>query len=155
MTGPVISGLIFSALIIFLCLFRPEAGRIFLGFFFILMGLGVNLSFIISQPYFVYEYGMSAWLPLYRTLTESIIGMNPVLFGVLLIIFEVSVGLMLLGKGKWTKAGILLASLFILILIPIYLSQIAWALNIPVLLMLLKRDFDRNVFEVIKRKKSA
>ena len=152
MIGPIITGLVFSGLIILLSIFKPEGCRIFLGFFFIVMGLGVNLSFVITQPFFVYEYGMGAWLPLFRSLTESIIGLNPVLFGVLLIIFEVLVGVALLGKNNWVNLGILFASAFILFLIPLYYSQIAWSFSVVGVLLLLRKKYENNVLEIFKTK---
>lgn len=152
MAGPIITGLVFSALIILLSLYKPEICRIFLGFFFICMGLGVNLPFVVTRPFFVYEYGMGAWLPLFRTLTESIIGLNPQLFGVFLILFEVFVGLALLGKNRWVSMGIFLASLFILLLIPLYYSQIAWAVSIAGILLLLRKKYENNVLEMIRLK---
>jgi len=152
MIGPIISGLVFSTLIIILSVFKPNACRIFLGFFFLAMGLGVNLYFVINQPYFVFEYGMGAWLPLYRALTESIIGLNPVLFGVLLIIFEVLVGLALLGKKNRVSLGIFSASLFILLLIPLYYSQIAWSFSVVGILFLLRNKYENNVLEMIRAK---
>ena len=42
---------------------------------------------------FVFDYGHGAWLPLYRTLTERIITLNPGVFGILLILFEVAMEL--------------------------------------------------------------
>lgn len=150
MLGPILTGIIFSAIVILLCIFKPEAGRCFLGFFFLLMALGINIPYIITQPYFVYQYGMSSQFPLYRDLTESIIGLNPILFGVLLIVFEVTVGLSLLGRRNWVKAGLLLSSLFILLLVPIQYPQIAWALCVPVVLKRMKREYERNVIELIR-----
>lgn len=156
MIGPVVSGLIFSSVIIILSIFKPDVCRFFLGFFFIVMGLGVNLTFVITQPYFVYQYGMSAWVPLFRDLTESVIGLNPVLFGVLLIIFEVLTGLVLLGKGFRPYLGIISASVFILMLVPLYYSQIAWASCVPGILLLLRKKYEKNIIEIIsdKRKKN-
>jgi len=152
MIGPIITGLVFSALVILLSVFRPNTSRIFLGFFIMAMGLGVNLAFVITQPYFVFEYGMGAWLPLFRNLTESIIGLNPKLFGVFLVIFEVLIGFSLLAKGIWVKVGIIGISLFILMLVPLYYSQIAWAISLIGILYLLKNQYDQSILDIIKAK---
>lgn len=150
MIGPIITGLVFSAMVILLSIFKPEGCRILLGFFFIIMGLGVNLTFFLTQPYYVYEYGMGAWMPFIRGLTESIIGLNPVLFGVLLIVFEVLVGLSLLASKNWVSLGIFMASLFILILIPLYYSQIAWAVSVVGVLLLLRNKYEKTFVDLIR-----
>lgn len=150
--GPIITGLIFSAVIIFLSIYKPEGCRIVLGFLFIFMGLGVNLNFIITQPYFVYEFGMGAWVPVFRILTESIVGLNPVLCGVLLILFEVLIGFALLGSKHWVSLGIYLASFFILILIPLYYSQIAWAVSVVGVLLLLRKKYEVNFLDLFRSK---
>ncbi|MBI9097531.1 MAG: hypothetical protein JEY91_03585 [Spirochaetaceae bacterium] len=152
MIGPIISGLVFSAVIIILSIYRTNACRIFLGLFFIVMALGVNLPFVVTQPYFVYEYGMGAWFSYYRVLTESIIGLNPKLFGVILISFELVTGLLLLGKDSRVKIGIFLSSGFILILVPLYYSQIAWAISIPGILLLLRKNYRQNMVEILSVK---
>ncbi len=150
MIGPLMPGLVFSAVIIILSIYKPEECRILLGFFFIFLGLGVNLTSFLSQPYFVYENGMEAWLPLFRVLTESIIGLNPVLFGVFLIIFEVLIGLALLGSKTWVSLGIYLAAFFILILIPVYYSQMAWAVSVIGVLLLLRKKYEVNFVDLIR-----
>lgn len=155
MIGPVLTGLVFSAAVILLSLYKPEFSRIFMGFFFLLMGGGVNLPFIITQPYFVYQYGMTSRFFLYRNLTESVIGLNPVLFGVLLIVFEISVGILLLSRKGGVRAGLVLASLFILILVPVQSPQAAWAVSVPALLYLLKRDFPASFPEMLKERREG
>jgi hypothetical protein len=66
MVGPIVAGAVYSVLVIALSFLKPNAARIFLGIFFLATGLGVNLSFLLTQPSFVYDYGKNAWLPLYR-----------------------------------------------------------------------------------------
>ena len=99
MISQIIVGIAYSLLVILLCFLKPNGGRIFLGFFFIVMGMGVNLTFVLVSPNFVADYGMNAWFPLYRTLTKLIIAPYPVAFGILLIVFEVGMGILLLSKG--------------------------------------------------------
>ncbi len=142
MAGPIITGLAFSATVIFLSFWRPNTGRIVLGFFFIVMGLGINLTFVLTNPNFIAEYGSSAWLPLYRILTERIIAVNPLLFGILLIIFEIIMGCFLLSKGIWVKLGLIGTMIFVLMLVPIALEQIVWAAVIVANIYLLTKNFD-------------
>ena len=58
------------------------------------MGLGVNFSFLLTQPSFVYTYGKNAWFPLYRTLSDYILAPAPMVFGILLIVFEIAMGIL-------------------------------------------------------------
>jgi hypothetical protein len=89
------------------------------------MGIGVNVAFLLTQPSFVADYGREAWLPFYRTLTESVIAPQPRVFGILLILFEVVMGLFLLSSGVGVKLGLIGSMIFVLALIPLYVSQIA------------------------------
>ncbi len=107
MIGPIIAGIVFSLLVIVLSFVKPNAGRIFLGIFFVAMGLGVNIAFLLTDPIYIVTYGRGAWLPLYRTLTESIITFNPSLFAILLIVFEVAMGLLMLSRGAGVKVGLI------------------------------------------------
>lgn len=155
MTGPIISGIVFSLLVITLALWKPNGARIFLGFFFIAMGIGVNVPFVLMQPNFVLNYGQGAWLPLYRTLSDSIIAINPAAFGILLIIFEVLMGFLLLNKGTKVKIGLVGISLFVIMLTPLYISQIAWAGAVIGFGYLLTQDFDKNLSEMIQDRRKG
>ena len=159
MGGPILVGVVFSLVVILLSFIRPNAGRIFLGFFFIAMGIGVNLGFILTQPTFVYDYGVEAWLPLYRTLTESVIGLSPIGFAIFLIIFEVTMGIFLLSKKTLVKIGLIGTMAFVLVLMPITPEQFAWAGPVAANIYLLTKTFDRDVITMIGdragRKKSG
>jgi hypothetical protein len=41
---------VFSMLVLLLCLVRPGAGRIFLGIFFLVMAVGVNVVLVLVAP---------------------------------------------------------------------------------------------------------
>lgn len=142
MVGPIVVGVVYSLFVIVLSLLRPNAGRIFLGIFFIAMAIGVNVTFLLTQPDFVLNYGREAWLPLYRTLTESVIALSPTAFGILLILFEVAMGLFLLSKGVWVKVGLIGTMMFVLALVPIHIAQIAWAGSVVANVYLLTKSFD-------------
>jgi len=154
MTGPVIVGIIYSVTVIILCFLKPTAGRIFLGIFFIIMGLGVNLTFLLTNPTFVFDYGKEAWLSLYQFLTKTIIGLNPPLFGIFLILFEVTTGLFILAKKYLVKIGLIGTMVFVLLLVPTHPEQIVWAISIAGNIFLLTRNFDISLIDmIIKRLK--
>ena len=149
MAGPIVVGVVYSLFVIVLSLLKPNAGRIFLGFFFVAMGIGVNVAFLLTQPSFVSDYGREAWLPLYRTLTESVIAPQPRIFGILLILFEVAMGLFLLSSGAWVKVGLIGTMIFVLALVPIHVAQIAWAGSVVANVYLLTKSFDTGVVKMI------
>jgi hypothetical protein len=113
------------------------------------MGIGVNVTFLLTQPSFVFDYGREAWLPLYRTLTESIIAPQPRIFGILLILFEVTMGLFLLGRRAWVRVGLIGTMIFVLVLVPINIAQIAWAGSVIANVYLLTKSFDAGVVKMI------
>ncbi len=149
MAGPIVVGAVYSLFVIVLSLLKPNAGRIFLGFFFVAMGVGVNVAFLLTQPSFVADYGREAWLPLYRTLTETIIAPRPRIFGILLILFEVAMGLLLLSRGAWVKVGLIGTMIFVLALVPIYVTQIVWAVSMAANVYLLTKNFDTGLVKMI------
>ncbi|MBB6479616.1 hypothetical protein [Spirochaeta isovalerica] len=155
MTGPILSGLLFSLSVILLSFFKPGSCRVFIGFFFIISGAVVNLTLIIIRPFFVYQYGMTARLELYRDFTERVIGVNPILFGVLLILFELTVGMMILGKKRWVTGGLLLASLFMVILIPLQAYRFAWALSVPSLLFLMRGNYGKSLIDMVRERREG
>jgi len=154
MAGPVVAGILFSMLVVVLSVLRPNAGRLFLGIFFVLMGIGVNLTFVLTQPDFVYEYGQGSWLPLYRTLTERVIGLSPTVFGIALIVFEVLMGVLLLSRGTWVKVGLVGTAVFVLALVPIHPQQIAWIGPAVANVYLLTRSFDADVLTMIRTRRA-
>jgi hypothetical protein len=147
--GPIVVGAVYSLFVIVLSLLKPNAGRIFLGFFFVAMGVGVNVAFLLTQPSFVADYGREAWLPLYRTLTETIIAPRPRIFGILLILFEVAMGLFLLSRGIWVKVGLIGTMIFVLALVPIHVTQIVWAVSVAANVYLLTKNFDTGFVKMI------
>jgi hypothetical protein len=78
---------VFVLAVVILCFIKPNAGRIFLGFFFLVMAIGVNGSFTFTNPQAYVEYASGALFPLYQELALSIVKLNPVLFGMPLMVF--------------------------------------------------------------------
>ena len=50
MLTPILVSSIFVLAVVVLCFAKPNAGRIFLGIFFLVMALGVNGSFTFGNP---------------------------------------------------------------------------------------------------------
>ena len=92
---PIVVSSVFVVAVVILCLIKPNAGRIFLGLFFLSMALGVNGFFTFTNPQGYVDYADGALIPLYRDLALTIIELSPVGFGLLLMAFEITMGLLI------------------------------------------------------------
>jgi len=148
---------VFVLAVVAFCFIKPNAARIFLGFFYLAMALGVNGSFTFGNPQQYVVYAESALIPLYRDIFVAIISISPFLFGLLLMVFEISMGALLLHKGKFVKLGLLGTMLFLAGMAPLDWLQLPWLGLIVGEIYLFRQDFDRSFLEMIwpKAKKSA
>jgi hypothetical protein len=135
-----------------LCFARPNAGRIFLGFFFLVMALGVNGSFTFGNPQAYLDYAGGALIPLYSKVAVAVISISPVAFGILLMIFEISMGVLMLHKHKSVKIGLAGTILFLAGMAPLSWLQVPWLGLIVAEAYLFRHEFDRSVLEMIAAK---
>jgi len=56
MLTPYVVSTVFVLAVVVLCFARPNAGRIFLGLFFMAMGIGVHGEIILTNPQGVYGF---------------------------------------------------------------------------------------------------
>jgi len=147
--SPFLISSIFVLAVVILCFAKPNAGRIFLGFFFLIMALGVNGSFTFGNPQAYLDYANGALIPIYRTLTVSIISLSPFLFGLLVMAFEISMTVLLLNKGKFVKLGLLGTMLFLAGMAPLDWLQLPWLGLIVGEIYLFRQDFDRSFLDMI------
>ena len=152
MLTPIIVSSVFVLAIIILCLTKPNAGRIFLGIFFLVMALGVNGSFTFTNPQAYVDYASGALIPLYRNIALTVVELNPVLFGLLLMTFEISMGLLLLYKGKSVKIGLIGTMVFLISISPLSLLQLPWLGLLIGQAYLLTKEFDSSFWEIIQSK---
>ena len=157
MSTPMLVSIVFVLLVVSFCFIKPNAARIFLGFFYLAMALGVNGSFTFGNPQQYVVYAESALIPLYRDIFVAIISLSPFLFGLLLMAFEISMATLLLHKGKFVKLGLLGTMLFLAGMAPLDWLQLPWLGLIVGEIYLFRQDFDRSFLEMIwpKAKKSA
>lgn len=149
---PMIVSSVFVLFVIALCLMKPNAGRIFLGLFFLLMALGVNGSFTFTNPQAYLDYAKGALIPLYRDLAVSVVGLNPILFGLLLMSFEIVMGLLILHKHKSVKIGLIGTIFFLIGIAPLSIVQIPWLGLIIGEVYLLTKEFDTTFLETLQSK---
>ena len=95
---------VFSLLVLILCLVRPNAGHIFVGIFFMVMAIGVNVVLVFVAPDQFVALGTNETLvPLYWWFFEDVVALVPPLFGLLAAAYEVTIALMMLSKGEYAK----------------------------------------------------
>ncbi|WP_291352797.1 hypothetical protein [Desulfosporosinus sp.] len=149
MFGPIVTGILFSLIMIGISLKKPNAARIILGIFFLIMAIGVNGSITLLNPHLYVDYGQDALISLYRELCLNIISINPSIFGLLLVIYETTIGLLMLHKGISVKVGMVGAILFLIAISPVSLIQIPWLGLAISPAYLLTKHFDTALWEVI------
>ena len=111
---------VFVALMTTACFWRPRAMRVVVGVFFVLMGLGVHGAFIATRPEGYVDFARQALLPSYADLAEAVVvGLSPVVFGILMLVFEVTLGVLMLSRGKRVHAGLLLGTGFLVAITPL------------------------------------
>lgn len=149
MDAPMIISILFVLAVVILCFVKPNAGRIFLGFFFLVMALGVNGSFTFGNPQAYLDYVSGALIPFYRRLAVDVIQISPVIFGLLLMVFEICMGLLLLHKKQAVKVGLIGTMLFIIGIAPLSWLQIPWLGLLVAQGFLYTKEFDRSVLEKV------
>ena len=149
---PIIVSSVFVLAVVILCLVKPNAGRIFLGLFFLVMAIGVNGSFTFTNPQGYVEYASGALIPLYRDIALAVVEWNPVLFGLLLMAFEIAMASLLLHKRRAVKAGLVGTMVFVAGIAPLSIMQIPWLGLIIGQAYLLTKDFDTTFLETIRYK---
>ena len=149
---PLIIRSIFVLAIVLLCLFKPNASRIFLGFFFLIMAIGVNGSFTFGNPQAYIDYASGALVPFYRDLALYVVKIYPTIFGVLLIAYEIAMGLLLIHKQRTVKIGLTDTMLFLIGITPLSILHIPWLELIIGEAYLLKKNFNTTFLEMVSAK---
>ena len=137
---------VFSLLVLLLCLVRPGAGRIFLGIFFLVMAIGVNVVLVLISPDLFVGLGTNdALIPLYRWFFENVVAVAPPLFGLL-----VAIALLMLSKGRYVKWGLIGGIIFLIAITPLGV----WTLANPILAVatayLLTKEYERSLPEMLR-----
>jgi hypothetical protein len=149
---PIIVSSVFILAVVILCLTKPNAGRIFLGLFFLVMAIGVNGTFTFTNPQAYVDYASESLIPLYRDIALTVVELNPVLFGLLLMAFEIAMGLLLLHKQKSVRIGLIGTIVFLIGIAPLSFVQIPWLGLIIGEAYLLTKEFDTTFLETIRSK---
>ena len=138
----------FALILVLLDFYKPQISRMILGLFFLAMALIVNLPMALSTPEIFVEAGKHALLPFYQWFFTVIIAWNPPLFVFPLILFEITVGVLILSKQRSTRIGLILGALFCLFLTPIGIEEITSPLLGLAIILLLRQDFHNSLLEI-------
>lgn len=149
---PIIVSSVFILGVVILCLTKPNAGRVFLGLFFLVMAIGVNGSFTFTNPHAYVDYASEALIPFYRDIALTVVELNPVVFGLAVMAFEIAMGLLLLHKGRSVKTGLIGTMLFLIGIAPLSIIQLPWLGLIIGQAYLLTKEFDATFLEMIQLK---
>ena len=153
MLVPMLVSSVFVLFVVGLCFIKPNAGRIFLGIFFLVMALGVNGSFTFGNPQAYLDYAEGALIPFYRDLAVGVINLfTPVIFGLLLMTFEIAMGLLLLHKQKSVKIGLIGTIIFLIGIAPLSIVQLPWLGLIIGQVYLLRKEFDVAFIDLLRSK---
>lgn len=103
MLTPFTIWLAFVLLVFTFCWLKPDAGRMFLCFFFLAMAIGINIVTVLVAPASYIEMGRNALLPFYRWVFLNFITLNPPSFVLPIAAFQIAIGLMMLGRQNNDK----------------------------------------------------
>jgi hypothetical protein len=142
--------LVFYLFVLVLCLIRPAAGRVFVGVFFLVMAVGVNVVISLFSPDLFVGLGANApLLTPYRWFFENVVASTPLLFGLLAATYEITIGSMMLYKDRYVKWGLIGGIVFLVGITPLGV----WTLVNPVLALalavLLSQEYGRSLPEMV------
>lgn len=87
-----------------------------------LLGWMSHVYLVFTAPQDYQSFGATALIPAYRIFWQNFIMPHITFFALLLVGFEIVVGLLLINKGKWVKIGLVFSLLFNLFLIQMGLA---------------------------------
>ena len=145
-----ITSAVFSSLVLVLCLLRPSAGRIFLGTFFLVMAIGVNVVLAFVAPdQFVALGTEEPLVPLYLWFFENVVALAPPVFGLLAAAYEITIALMMLSKGRYAKWGLIGGIVFLIGITPLGVWTLANPIMALAMALLLRKEYDRSLPEML------
>lgn len=139
----------FVAFVVGLCLLRPNAGRIFLGIFYLIMATGVNTVLAFTDPKSVVLMGEGSMLEIYRAFFTKVVATAPVLFILAIVLFQLTMGFLILNKHKKVKTGFIGTIIFLILITPFGTIQLPWLGIALIQIYLLRIDFNKSFAEIL------
>jgi hypothetical protein len=140
----------FVAAVLALTWWKPTAARLFSGIFFLIMAVGVHIVLVITAPAYYLGWGDSALFAPYRWLFANVVAWNPLLFGLAAAAFEITVGLLMLAKGRWAQLGLIVGGLFLLAIAPLGIDTLPNALYALGLFYLATQPLEKSLWDMIQ-----
>lgn len=150
MDQKIIWSIVFVLIVMILCYVRPNIGRIFLGIFYLIMAIGINIVNAITNPQATVQMGEASLLGFYRTIFSEVVSKAPSLFILAIALFEIIMGLLILNKNQWVKYGLIGTTIFLIMITPFGYIQIPWLGIALIQVYLLRKDFDKTFVEIIR-----
>ena len=109
----------FCLLIAVACFWRPRPMRAVVGAFFAIMGLAIHGGIIFTNPETYVIFAREAVIPIYRDVALAVVQLSPLVFGLVMLVFEVVVAGLILSRGRAVKLGLLAGILFLIGIMPL------------------------------------
>lgn len=128
----------------------PELDRLFLGLWYVPLGILLHASAALSgNPQAYNLFTDSAYLPVYRILFGSFVPQNAPLFAAVIAVVELILGVLIFSRGQAVKLGLLFSAIFQILLVPLGDWGIINLLLAAMALMLLQYDFHRSIIDAM------
>lgn len=139
----------FVLMVVVLCIVKPNIGRIFLGIFYLIMAIGINVVNAFTNPQSTVQMGEESLLGFYRILFSEIVAKSPAIFILAIAFYQIVMALLILNKHKNVKLGLIGTTVFLILITPFGYIQIPWLGIAAIQLYLLRKDFDQTFIETI------
>ena len=100
-------------------LWRPDAGRLVLGLFIIMMAVGVEVVFVLASPDGFVDLDTTAPLLSPWWVFAHVVAKAPATFSLLVASYGVAIGLMMMKGGRWGSLGLAGGIVLLLIIAPL------------------------------------
>jgi hypothetical protein len=152
MFNPFTAWLTFVIMVFIFCIIKPNAARIFIGLFFLVMAIGINIVTVLIAPESYIEMGKNSFIPFYRWVFMNIIAQNPALFVLPIAACQIILAFLMLSKKRYVKIGLIGGIIFLVAITPLGVETLPNIILAGALWYLMKKDFDKSFLEGIKKK---
>ena len=128
--------------------------RIIFGLFYLAAAV-FNFTYTLRQPQPLDWFAENALIPFYKDFILSVVVPNSDLIILLVVVFEIVVGVLILSKRIFVKAGLVLGIIWALILVPLLPIGPPMLTNLILASLqafLLRSEYDRSFLEILRSK---
>ncbi len=136
-------------------LWKPFVARMFLGFFFMVMALGVNLSLALSDPRQFVALGSESYILFYRYIFDQWVAAEPLVFIIPVILFELIAGVMILGREGGARSALLGVTIFLVLIAPLNQATLPNLILAAETWLLIRDDLGRSLLDAVRRQPRA